>query len=271
MGRSSRVAVTVGWLLAAASLARAQESVPPLIARPVALPAAPIMDFSHEQDTELRRWLAAMQKWRRAHPESSNAFAHDRNGKIIRRSTPPSAPAWLPWYCGTADNAVAVPFSGPLGAGCHLLAESVLEAGVDAIRTQTQAQRADREQTVHSSFLSRLHLDGLWTTPSTNARAYGLLGSHISLVDLGRLQAFGPPGVLLLAVPDGPDSHVIRVGYTWGFSVRLADLRLLSPTKNLTLFVTISKCWTAGGSQPGVASGAFDLVGFSLARRKPHP
>ena len=116
MGCSSRVAVTVGWLLAAASLARAQESAPPLIARPVALPAAPIMDISHEQDTELRRWLAAMQKWRRAHPESSNAFAHDRSGKITRRSTPPPAPEWLPWYCGTADDAVAVPFSGPLGS-----------------------------------------------------------------------------------------------------------------------------------------------------------
>jgi hypothetical protein len=101
---------------------------------------------------------------------------------------------------------------------------------------------------VKNTFLSRIHLDGLWTTTSTDARFYGLVGSHISLVDVGRVQFFGPPGVIVLSIPDGHGSRQIRMGYTWGMSVRLVDVRLFAPSKNLTLFLSMTKVWIVGGT-----------------------
>ncbi|HET6614281.1 MAG TPA: hypothetical protein VFH62_00215, partial [Dehalococcoidia bacterium] len=96
---------------------------------------------------------------------------------------------------------------------------------------------------------------------------YGLVGSHISLVDIGRVQFFGPPGVIVLSVP-GPRGREIRAGYTWGMSVRLRDIRLFSPTKNMTLFLTMSKVWLTGGTYDKLAPGGFDIAGFSIAPRK---
>jgi hypothetical protein len=108
-----------------------------------------------------------------------------------------------------------------------------------------------------------------WTSTSTDYRLYGLVGSHISLVDVGRVQFFGPPGVILLSVPDASGGRAIRVGYTWGMSVRLKDLRLLSPTTNVTLFLTVTKVWVTGNSAyDRLTPGGYDIAGFSLAPRK---
>jgi hypothetical protein len=82
------------------------------------------------------------------------------------------------------------------------------------------------------------------------------------------VQFFGPPGVIVLTVPDGRGSREIRTGYTWGMSVRLRDIRLFSPTKNMTLFLTMSKVWLTGGTYDRLAPGGFDIAGFSLAPRK---
>ena len=51
------------------------------------------------------------------------------------------------------------------------------------------------------------------------------------LVDVGRVQFFGPPGILLLRMPDVAGTHQMRVGYTWGLSVRLVDLKLFGDAK----------------------------------------
>jgi len=83
------------------------------------------------------------------------------------------------------------------------------------------------------------------------------------------VQFFGPPGILLLRMPDVSGSHQIRVGYTWGMSVRLADVRLFGPTKNMTLFLSIAKCWTVGNTYDRLNPGGFDIAGFSIAPRKP--
>ena len=78
----------------------------------------------------------------------------------------------------------------------------------------------------HSSFLTRVHIDGLWTTTQDGARLSGIIGTHISLVDVGRVQVFGPPGIMLLTVPDGRGGRRVSLGYTWGASLRLADVRV---------------------------------------------
>jgi hypothetical protein len=143
------------------------------------------------------------------------------------------------------------------------------DAGAQAIRASTTAARTAAEKLIKDTFLTRVHLDGLWTSTSTDYRLYGLVGSHISLVDVGRVQFFGPPGVILLSVPDGRGSRVMRAGYTWGMSVRLNDVRLFSPTKNMTLFLTVTKVWVSGGTTyDRLTPGGYDIAGFSLAPRK---
>jgi hypothetical protein len=52
-------------------------------------------------------------------------------------------------------------------------------------------------------------------------------------------------------------------------SVRLADVRLFGPTKNMTLFLSIAKCWTFGNTYDRLNPGGFDIAGFSIAPRKP--
>ena len=116
-----------------------------------------------------------------------------------------------------------------------------------------------------------MHLDGLWSTTSSDVRYYGLIGTHISLVDIGRIQFFGPPGVILLSVPDGYGSRTLRPGYTWGMSVRLTDFHFPGSGlgKNATLFLNVTKCWTVGQSSlAGPNVSGFDIAGFSIAPRK---
>ena len=48
--------------------------------------------------------------------------------------------------------------------------------------------------------------------------------------------------------PDDTGARRLRAGYTWGMSIRLSDVRLFAPTKNLTLFLTITKVWVPGAT-----------------------
>jgi hypothetical protein len=46
-------------------------------------------------------------------------------------------------------------------------------------------------------------------------------------------------------------------------------MRLVSPTKNMTLFLTVAKVWVTGGNAyDRLAPGGYDIAGFSLAPRK---
>jgi hypothetical protein len=113
-----------------------------------------------------------------------------------------------------------------------------------------------------------VHLDGLWTTAASQNRFYGIVGSHVSLVDVGRLQVFGPPGVMVLSVPDVNGSRRITVGYTWGLSVRLGDVRIFGPTKDKTLFLNVSKVWLTGNVTSEETTGGYQMMGLSIAPRR---
>jgi hypothetical protein len=46
-------------------------------------------------------------------------------------------------------------------------------------------------------------------------------------------------------------------------------MRLFSPTKNVTLFLTVTKVWMTGGdAYERLGPGGFDIAGFSLAPRR---
>jgi len=261
MRRSSFFAIV--WLVLAAPLARAQDSAP-LPSTPILLPTPPGA-LSAPQQRELESWLEAMRKWQRMDKRWHNEPAHDAFGRLVDRAPEPAPPEWLAVRCAaTIDSA-----PGPLAPACRLLASLDEDPTVKAIRTTTAAARAGKEKTVKNTFLTRVHIDGLWTSTASDVRIYGLVGSHISLVDVGRVQFFGPPGIILLSVPDASGSRQIRAGYTWGLSLRLGDVRLFAQSRNLTLFLTIAKVWVPGSTPyDRLQSGGFEIAGFSLAPRR---
>jgi len=71
----------------------------------------------------------------------------------------------------------------------------------------------------------------------------------------------------------------VAIGYTWGLSIRLGDVRMGAPTKNMTVFLNISKVFlgstqaAAGSSAATTSSASQSLQGrkgefeFLLARR----
>jgi hypothetical protein len=260
----SPAVVLLPFLLAAN--ARAQEGTL-LPSRPVVL-AAPPDELSAAEQRELDAWVKHMRQWQRDDKRWHNEPAHDPLGRILTRAPRPDPPSWLEGRCAMFTPPTIAALGEPLGPACRILAGIDEDAAASAIRASTAASRSAAEKTVKDTFLTRVHLDGLWTSTSTDYRMYGLVGSHISLVDVGRVQFFGPPGVILLSVPDGLGGREIRAGYTWGLSVRLSDVRLFAPTKNLTLFLSITKVWVNGPTTGQLPGGSFDIAGFSLAPRK---
>jgi hypothetical protein len=264
MSRSLLAFILVSLLPAAA---RGQEGTL-LPSRPVVI-ARPPDEISPEERRDVDAWVKRMRAWQREDKRWHNEPAHDQFGRVIARSPRPEPPSWLAARCAQYPESIIKTLGAPLGSACRVLAGLDEDAGAGAIRAATTASRTAAEKIVKDTFLTRVHLDGLWTSTSTDYRLYGLVGSHISLVDVGRIQFFGPPGVILLSVPDGHGSREMRVGYTWGISVRLNDMRLFSPTKNVTLFLTVTKVWVTGANAyDRLAPGGYDIAGFSLAPRK---
>jgi len=244
----------------------AQDAAPlPSTAIRLAPPPEPLTDAQRD---ELDTWLDGMRKWQRMDKKWHNEPAHNPFGGIADRAPRPDPPSWLPAQCAPFPQYMLTAVPAPLGPACRLLAGLEEDPAAAAIQASTAAARTSAERTVKSTFLTRVHIDGLWTSMSTDVQMYGLFGSHISLVDVGRIQFFGPPGVIMLLVPDGRGSHETRLGYTWGISIRLGDVRIFSPTKNLTLFLTMSKVWMTGGPYDSLNPGGIELIGFSLAPKR---
>src|SRR5262245_57210056 len=258
------LALSFSLLLGLATAAVAQHPTPS-----DAPPSSELPRLSEDQDRDLAKWLTAMEKWQRYEARWSNKPARDSWGRITSHQLPPEAPEWLDAHCAApkATHLLTLEPDSKTATACRLLADP--RAPMKAVPNPTQSARLAAEKPPkHSSFLTRVHLDGLWSTTSTNGRIYGLVGSHVTLVDVGRVQVFGPPGVLLLSVPDTDSSRRLTLGYTWGVSVRLMDVRLFGHTKDKTLFINLSKVWLGSGSEETGTSRGYDIVGFSIAPRK---
>ena len=208
-----------------------------------------------------------MEKWQRYRAKHDNRPARDAFGRIVPRRPPPVEPAWLASHCAAVEALSVVDRPERISKACALLVDPLPAAEVDLLQRQVAQEEAEAQEK-YRSFLTRLHLDGAWVTTSSGPRAYGIVGFHMTLVDIGRVQMFGPPGVILLSMPDGGGNRRMTLGYTWGLSVRLADLRVSSPTANLSLFLTMSKVWVNGDAGDPVMGGSAQIVGFSLAPRK---
>lgn len=131
-------------------------------------------------------------------------------------------------------------------------------------------QELERHEITKTRFWERIHLDGLWAVTQTGSRIYGVIGMHVTPVALGRVQFFGPPGVMLLSVPS-EEGRVTKLAYTWGVSVELFEFRLPGTEQRAKAHVNITKAWTFGGNDNVLAArSGLDVAGLSitLAKRK---
>jgi hypothetical protein len=249
-------------LLGLTTSAAAQQLAPAPVPPPAAI-TLEIAALTPDQDGQLAAWFAGMEKWQQYDEKWRNRPVHDYWERIVERKPPPAPPAWLPAHCQSIAAAGMTGFDDRVDHACRLVddarARPKSSAGPAPITTEKRR---------HSSFLTRVHIDGLWMTTQDGARFYGIIGSHISLVDVGRLQVFGPPGVMLLTVPDGRGGRRVSLGYTWGVSLRLADVGIGTPHKNLTLFLNVTKLFVASGAIAPQGTQGYNIVGFSLAPRK---
>lgn len=252
--------------IAGLAASAAAQDVTPAVPPPPAPASFEIVALTPEQKTELSDWLTGMKKWQEYDERWRNRPARDGWGRITPRRPPPDGPGWLSSYCASMAAAGLTGLDHHTEIGCRVLADP--RASFAAVPPPISARAGAETPPPHSSFWTRLHFDGMWSTTSTGGRLYGIVGTHMSLVDIGRLQFFGPPGVMLLTVPDGRGGREIELGYTWGLSIRLADVKVGAPTKNMTLFLNISKLFLGSAENASSTARGYDIVGFSLAPRK---
>ena len=225
-----------------------------------------VVPLTPDQEAQLTTWLTAVKKWQQYDEKWRNRPVHDGWGRIAERRPSPAAPDWLAPYCGSVAAAGLTGFEERTEIACRVLGDP--RASFAAVPPPVSARLAAEKPPPHSSFLTRLHFDGMWSTTSTNGRIYGIVGTHMSLVDIGRIQVFGPPGLMLLTVPDGYGGRQVALGYTWGLSIRLGDVRIGAPTKNMTVFLNLSKVFLGSSDTAAGSSRGYDIVGFSIAQRK---
>jgi hypothetical protein len=221
-----------------------------------------IAALTPDQDGQLTAWMSGMDKWQKYDEKWRNRPVHDYWERVVERKPPPAPPAWLPAHCRSIEAAGMSGFDATVDYACRLVEDPRARANRQSITA------APPDVPRHSSFLTRVHIDGLWTTTQDGARLYGVVGTHISLVDAGRVQVFGPPGLLLLTVPDGNGGRRVSLGYTWGASLRLADVRVGAPTKNFSVFLNVTKLFVTSGAIGPYGAQGYNIVGLSLAPLK---
>jgi hypothetical protein len=94
------------------------------------------------------------------------------------------------------------------------------------------------------------------------ARAYGVLGTHLTLAHAGRIYLWGPPGVLAIRRPGGR----IEIRKTWGVDAFLGSLPLPFGGRKVPIYVSIATVFDAHEEraiQHGVNAG-IGMVGFSV-------
>ena len=92
--------------------------------------------------------------------------------------------------------------------------------------------------------------------------AFGIVGTHLAIANIGRLYIYGPPGVMLLRQRHGGD-WMLRPAFTWGFSFYLTEFSIPGWEQEAQLFANVTKVWTEGDQRNGI-----DMVGLSLTFKK---
>jgi hypothetical protein len=209
-------------------------------------------------EPELRQWIQDYSDWRDWMDHNFNFVSYSAWGGMAGRKKMPPPPVWLDDEC----RSMVDPGSGLLGTACQLLKESREDYATMLERKRMHESQAQHEKPSSSIFRRRLHIDALWTATSTGASTYGLVGVHVTFVDIDRFQVFIPPGVMLFLLPDGR-SHKLQPSVTMGVSLRLFDFQFPGEDRKATLHFNLAKAWTYGIGRPPI-----DVAGLSVSFRK---
>jgi hypothetical protein len=125
-----------------------------------------------------------------------------------------------------------------------------------------EARAPQRETSPRSLFRKWVHLDVMWIPPSNNVDAFGIIGTHLAIANIGRLYIYGPPGVMLIRQRNGGE-WMLRPAFTWGFSFYLTEFSIPGWEQEAQLFANVTKVWTEGDQRNGI-----DMVGLSLTFKK---
>lgn len=137
------------------------------------------------------------------------------------------------------------------------------EERAEDARQQHLKEQAEKEKPTRTSFLQRMHLDGLWIPTSTGVGQYGLIGTHLDVASIGRVHLFGPPGMMMVLERAEDGGWRVRPELTWGVSLYLSDVRFPGSKHHAQLFFNLTKAWSATNFQTGR-----DMAGLSLSWKK---
>jgi hypothetical protein len=131
-----------------------------------------------------------------------------------------------------------------------------------------ERERLEKETPSRTSFLDRVHLDVLGAPPEIGggANLVGVVGAHLTIVEFGRINLFGPPGVMLaMASADGepPGRWRPMTALSWGISVRLLEFRVRGSARKTVMYLNLTKLWTWGDFTKGT-----DFAGLSFAWKR---
>jgi hypothetical protein len=217
-------------------------------------------EVAGEQENEAAEWMKAATKWKKW---ADQGYYNDAMNGAFRRKiqSVPEPPDWLPVYCRNPYRPGELEL---FTRACDLFESiNLLRYGNPIELQRVIAQRQAEKPASKSKFWTRVHADFLYTRSTIGARAadsakaegIGYFGFHYTPIVIGRFQMFGPPGVLWLKR---------GMYYTWGGSVRIADVRFPRTKQILVFHLDVVKAWKLGKDNVAAARGGQDRVGMSF-------
>jgi len=135
---------------------------------PVPPPAATTIEIAAltpDQDGQLTAWMSGMDKWQKYDEKWRNRPVHDYWERVVERKPPPAPPAWLPAHCRSIEAAGMTGFDATVDHACRLVEDPRARANQQSITA------APPDVPRHSSFLTRVHIDGLIRSDSDRTQA----------------------------------------------------------------------------------------------------
>ncbi|HYE22679.1 MAG TPA: hypothetical protein VD998_03770 [Verrucomicrobiae bacterium] len=243
-----------------------------LFVRPAAAQIAP-EPVDQKKIEEVSKWAKDAAKWLKwARKKFNRTMKTTMMGRPAKRPRRPLPPEWLQSYCLGTPKGSEQPVM--LKIACDLDAEINHLLNGSPVLAQTMADQAFAEEDDRrTTFLERIHLDGMYTVTqvaSGRGTTYAVIGMHMTIVDVGRVQFYLPPGFLLLSEPTANGGRRWRPAYTWGISVELMDFELPGSKQLAVMHLNVTKVWAHGSVDPtiGLRSGR-DMVGLSFTWKRP--
>ena len=244
-------------LLACAVPASAQEREP-----------VPVPQFEQRFD-ELSAWLHEYEAWERWFEVWGNRVAKTFDGHPVwKRRMRPQPPEWLPAACQDDD------WGGDdlLTNACYVLRHWD-EQPLQIVQRRDSSSRltpAGSDLVVKNSFLTRMHLTGLWFEARYPATpAYGIVGMQIGVYETGRF-TLPAVGMMVVLMPDGSGGHAWKPATTLGFGYRLCDFIPPFVARQASLHFNVAYVNLPGAvdtkTLPGFSNTT--LFGLSVSARK---